>query len=158
MNGCKAVSGPPNLTAMTGSLLYGQEQREYHLASPTWTSLCQKKKSSSWLIQIYEVFHFLYTCWLKQVMSCISVSNCPVLCACFALILIYSHSTLIVWALCKPWKAFLHYSLLQQMFIFTTLLTLLAYLPLCKQLVLCSDCEVYFGQYFNKGLVWVCAY
>lgn len=86
------------------------------------------------------------------------VLHFSVLCAWFALMPVCSHSTLIIWAPCKPWRAFLHYSLLQQMFMFTTLLTLLAYLPLSKQFVLCSDCGVYFGQYFNKGLVWVCAY
>lgn len=83
-------------------------------------------------------------------------SHCPVLCAWFALILVCSHSTLIIWALCKPCRAFLHYSLLQQMFMFTTLLTLLAHLPLSKPFVLCSDCGVYFGQYLNKGLVCEC--
>lgn len=45
MNGGEAVSVSPNLTAMPGSLLCDQEPREYHVASPAWTSLCNKKSN-----------------------------------------------------------------------------------------------------------------
>ena len=156
MGGCDAVSVPP---------------RSY--CNATEPSMWPRTKGMSWSIICISLFpensvflvntnlwsfSLLFTHWPKQITHYISLSDYVVLCTWFALISLCSHSTVIVQALCKPWKAFLHYSHFQQMFIFTTLLTLLAFLPSCKQFVPCSDYEVYFGKYFSEDFVWVRAY
>lgn len=152
VRGCDAVSVPPNLTAMPQSLQYKQQPGACHvvLLFPKPSIFMVNTALRSFSLPFYTLTKTCNILHFSLKLSCI-------------LYLIYSrifcsHSTLIIQAWCKPWKTFIHYLLFQQMFIFTTLLTLLAYLPLCKQCVLCSDYEVYFGQYFRKDLVWVCAY
>lgn len=115
-----------NILQMLQSLQYNQKTRGYCMASSGYH--CSKKKHLQVNTNLWSSsLPLIKKHWSKQVIYYICLSSYPVLCTWFYLISVCSHSTLIVWALCKPRKAFLHYSFFQQMFIFTTLLTLLAY-------------------------------